>query len=141
MILVFVLFLMHGVVVVESGCEGPFHSIKCFFEYHLFQHPSFLSSSFCLSISVCLYLYLCWPFLSLRDLRQNELIQMRLSVGGCRCFPASFSCGGRKKALFRALKPCVRTSSMKVYVSVSTVCIHSVYVHLHTQIHTHNVYM
>lgn len=44
-------FLMHGAVAVESGCEEPFHSIKCFFECHLLQHPSFLSFFPCVSSS------------------------------------------------------------------------------------------
>lgn len=93
------------------------------------------SVSLSIFLSLYLHLFLCCSFLSLRDLRPNEQIQMRLSVGGCRSFPASFSWEGRKKSpLFGALEPCVRTSSMKVYnESVSTVC-------MCTQIYTHNVY-
>lgn len=127
----FGLFQTHNAVVVESGCKGHFHSTKCFLECHLFKHPSFPSFSFYISISTYLHLFLCCSFLSLRDPRQNELIQMSLSVGGCRSFPASFSCKGRKE-LF--LAPPVMCQDFK-HESVH-VCIYSVYVHMHTQMHT-----
>lgn len=83
---------MHNPVVLESGCKGPFYSNKWF--WSVISH--FISFSFKLSISFCLYLFRDCSFLSLRDPRKTELLQMRLSVGCCRsCFPASFSCEGR----------------------------------------------
>lgn len=121
---------MHNPVVLESGCKGPFYSNKWF--WSVISH--FISFSFKLSISFCLYLFRDCSFLSLRDPRKTELLQMRLSVGCCRsCFPASFSCegrGGGGEALFRALKPCVTNPSMKAYTYASRMCMK----------HTHDAY-
>lgn len=60
---------MHAAVVVESGCEGPLHSTKCFFFCLFESHQSSRSLSFlCLSMS-----FHCCSFLSFRDLRKTEL--------------------------------------------------------------------
>lgn len=80
--------------------------------------------SLSLSISTYLCLFLRCSFLSLR---QNELIQMRLSVG----FPASFSPKGRKEPFFLSLQAMFQDLKHETV----HVCIHSVYVH------TRNVYM
>lgn len=48
-------YLMYNALVVESGCEGPFHSTECFLSVIYFSINHFsLSHSIFLSLSICI---------------------------------------------------------------------------------------
>lgn len=124
-------YLMYNALVVESGCEGPFHSTECFLSVIYFSINHFSLSHSIFFISFYLYLFLCCSFLSLRDPRMTELIQMRLSVGGCRSFPASFSCEGRKELFSQPSSHASRLQAWKC----TCMYLQCVYARVHTHVY------